>query len=223
MKMPYRLLLIMALAFAVTDLQAQTDTTRMQKETIVEISTDLGTMKVKLYNQTPQHRDNFIKLAKEGFYNGTLFHRVIKDFMIQGGDPNSKNAQPGQMLGNGDVGYTIPAEIVDTLYHNRGVLAAARDNNPAKASSGCQFYIVQGRPFTDDEINRTESGLGIKYSPEQRQKYLTVGGAAWLDRNYTVFGEVIEGMDVIDKIGNTATGPNDRPVKDIKMTVKVIE
>ena len=193
------------------------------KDRIVEITTDMGTMKVKLYNDTPLHRDNFIKLASEGFYNGLLFHRVIKDFMIQGGDPNSKTAAPDAMLGAGDVGYKIPAEIKDHLYHKKGTLAAARDNNPEKASSGCQFYIVQGKPMTATELDMHESRAGYKFTPQQRKDYSSVGGTPFLDKNYTVFGEVIEGMDVIDKIAAVKTKPGDRPEADVKMTVKVIQ
>ena len=164
-----------------------------------------------------------LKLAREGFYNGTLFHRVIKSFMIQGGDPNSKNAKPGEMLGNGDVGYTIPAEFNDSLFHKKGALAAARDNNPAKASSGCQFYIVQGKPSNDNELNSYEMRTGHKYPDNQRQVYKTLGGTPFLDQNYTVFGEVVEGLDVIGKIASVPKDGMDRPLTDVKMTVRVIE
>ena len=202
---------------------AQTENKKKQKETMVEITTDYGKIKIKLYNETPKHRDNFIKLAKEGFYNGTLFHRIIKGFMIQGGDPQSKDAKQGQMLGSGDVGYKIPAEFVDGLFHKKGALAAARDNNPEMASSGCQFYIVQGKPMTDADLNSMEARSGKKYTPAQRLAYTTAGGTPFLDGAYTVFGEVVEGMDVLDKIANVPCGPADRPVQDVKMTVKVIE
>jgi peptidyl-prolyl cis-trans isomerase B (cyclophilin B) len=195
----------------------------MQKETMVEITTDLGTMKVKLYNETPLHRDNFIKLVTEKTLDSTLFHRVIKTFMIQGGDPQSKAAKPGQMLGSGDVGYKIPAEIKDSIYHKRGALAAARDNNPEKASSGCQFYIVQGKVFNMEELTMVESRMGSKFTDKQKELYTTVGGAPFLDGAYTVFGELVEGFDVLDSIGNTATGPNDRPATDIRMTLKIID
>lgn len=195
-----------------------------EKERIVEITTDMGKIKIKLYNETPQHRDNFIKLASEGFYNGTLFHRVIKDFMIQGGDPNSKNASPDAMLGSGDVGYKIPAEFNAALHHKKGALSAARDNNPEKASSGCQFYIVQGRQFSDNDLNGFEVRNKTKYTEKQRNDYKTIGGTPHLDMNYTVFGEVIEGLDVIDKIAAVPTKPGDRPVSDVKMiSVKVIK
>lgn len=192
------------------------------KDTLVEITTDFGTMKLKLYNETPLHRANFIKLVGEGFYDSLLFHRVIKDFMIQGGDPQSKNAAPGQMLGAGDVGYKIPAELIDTLFHKKGVLAAARDNNPQKASSGCQFYIVQGKKMTEQELTMAEGRLGFKLSEAQRQAYMNVGGSPWLDRNYTVFGEVVEGLDVIDKIAAVETLPGDRPKQDVRMKAKLV-
>jgi cyclophilin family peptidyl-prolyl cis-trans isomerase len=247
-------------------------------ERIVLISTDFGDMKVKLYNQTPLTRDNFVKLAQEGFYDSLLFHRVIKEFMIQGGDPGSKNAAPGAMLGGGDPGYTIPAEFHDSLYHKKGALCTARRETPEKASSGCQFYIVQGKKFTDEELNQMEQNINnsirpqfafqtiinrpenaalkeqftryqqnkqrdsvnalvastiqpminaevkaFKYSEKQRTEYKTVGGTAMLDQNYTVFGEVIEGLDVIDKIAAVTTGSADRPVTDVRMKVKVIK
>lgn len=196
------------------------------KETIVEISTDYGTMKFKLYNETPLHRDNFIKLAKEGFYNGTLFHRVMKDFMIQGGDPQSRNAAPDVMLGNGGPGYTIPAEFNSKLIHKKGALAAARlgdQVNPQKASSGSQFYIVQGKPMTAAELNMMAARKNIKYTEEQIKTYETIGGTPFLDMDYTVFGEMISGMDVLDKIAAVATNPQSRPLQDVKMTVTVIE
>jgi cyclophilin family peptidyl-prolyl cis-trans isomerase len=191
-------------------------------DTLIEITTDYGTMKLKLYKETPLHRANFMKLVSEGFYDSLLFHRVIKGFMIQGGDPDSKNATPGKMLGSGDVGYKIPAELIDTLYHKKGVLAAARDGNPEKASSGCQFYIVQGKPMTEAEITQAEQRLGFTMSEKQKSDYMTVGGSPWLDRNYTVFGEIVEGLDVIDKIAAVKTLPGDRPETDVRMTVKLI-
>ena len=193
------------------------------KEQIVEITTKFGIIKVKLYNQTPLHRDNFIKLVGEGFYDNTLFHRVISKFMIQGGDPTSKMAKPDMPLGNGDVGYKIPAEFVDTLYHKRGALAAARDNNPEKESSGCQFYIVQGKPVTAIELSGIEQRSGKHYNKEQKNTYTTLGGTPFLDHDYTVFGEVIEGMDIVDQIASQPTNPGDRPKEDIKMTMKLID
>lgn len=204
---------------------AQKKSTPTKKPAMVQITTDYGTIKIKLYDETPQHRDNFIKLAKEGFYNGTLFHRVIQGFMIQGGDPNSKNAPAGQPLGMGDVGYTVPAEFNPALIHKKGALSAARTENPTKASSGCQFYIVQGKTYTDAELDQMEMRTGIKYTPAQREIYKKSGGTPHLDMNYTVYGEVTEGLDVVDKIAAVQTNrqAGDRPVQDVKMTVKVIE
>lgn len=192
---------------------------------MVQIITDFGTMKIKLYNETPQHRDNFLKLAREGAYDGTLFHRVISDFMIQGGDPTSKGATAEQQLGMGGPGYTVPAEILPQLFHKRGALSAARTGdqmNPQRRSSGSQFFIVQGKVSTPEELAQLES-RGFVFSPEQKQAYTTTGGVPFLDAQYTVFGEVVEGLDVIDKIAAVQKGAADRPLTDIKMTVKVIE
>ena len=197
--------------------------THMEKVYYVKITTDFGTMKVKLYNETPLHRDNFVKLVSEGFYDSLLFHRVIKGFMIQGGDPQSKNAAAGQMLGSGDVGYRIPAEFNDSLYHKKGVLAAARDNNPEKASSGCQFYIVQGKPMIENELQMAERRSGKPMSEAKRNDYKTIGGSAWLDGEYTVFGEVVEGLDVIDKIAAVPCGPMDRPASDVRMKMVLVD
>lgn len=193
------------------------------KESMVIMSTDYGNIKIKLYNETPKHRDNFIKLVNEGFYNGTLFHRVIKSFMIQGGDPESKNAPAEKMLGSGSNGSTIPAEFDNKLIHKKGALAAARTENPTKASSDCQFYIVQGKVASIEELNGVESRSGIKYTEEQRKIYTTIGGTPFLDHSYTVYGEVIEGLDVIDKIAAVQTKPGDRPVTDVKITMKVVK
>lgn len=189
----------------------------------VLISTDYGDMKVKLYQETPRHTANFVKLVKEGFFDGLLFHRVINHFMIQGGDPNSKDAKEGQMLGDGNLGYTIPAEFVPGLYHKKGALAAARTNNPEKASSSCQFYIVQGNVWDDNGLQMIEQRYGKTFSPQQRECYKTVGGTPFLDNDYTVFGEVVEGLEVIDKIAAVPCGPNDRPKKDVKMKISIIE
>jgi len=197
-----------------------------KNETLVLISTDYGNIKIKLYNETPKHRDNFIKLVNEKFYDGTLFHRVIPNFMIQGGDPDSKTAKPNQALGNGGPGYTIPAEFNPKCFHKKGALAAARlgDNaNPKKESSGSQFYLVQGQVFKNENLNMMEQKMGIKFSAEQRKIYSTIGGTPFLDQNYTVFGEIIEGLDVIEKIAVVKTGANDRPVADVKMTMKIIK
>lgn len=195
----------------------------MENVYFVQITTDFGTMKVKLYNETPLHRDNFVKLVSEGFYDSLLFHRVIKGFMIQGGDPQSKNAAAGQMLGSGDVGYRVPAEFNDSLYHKKGVLAAARDNNPEKASSGCQFYIVQGKPMIENELQMAERRSGKPMSEAKRNDYKTIGGSVWLDGEYTVFGEVIEGLDVIDKIAAVPCGPMDRPASDVRMKMVLVD
>ncbi|WP_077155392.1 peptidylprolyl isomerase [Bacteroides bouchesdurhonensis] len=250
----------------------------MDKETLVKIETTLGDIKVKLYNETPKHRDNFIKLAKEGVYDGTLFHRVIKEFMIQAGDPESKNAPKGKMLGSGDVGYTIPAEFVYPKYfHRRGALSAARqgDNvNPKKESSGCQFYIVTGKVYNDSALINMERGMNenkvtlifnnlaqkhmkdiykmrkdndekgllelqdkliaqaeeeaakqpeFRFTPEQVEAYTTVGGTPHLDGEYTVFGEVVEGMDIVDKIQQVKTDRSDRPEEDVKIVKVEVE
>ena len=247
-----------------------------KKETVVVIETTLGTIKVKLYNDTPLHRDNFIKLVKEGFYNDLLFHRVIKNFMIQGGDPESKNASAGKQLGVGGPGYTLPAEIkYPERFHKRGALSAACQGdevNPEKKSSGSQFYIVWGEVYSDGKLdaiekqltqmqeqkifhalaathrseiinlrrNRDQEGLyalqeelikqtqkkmkelgPVRLTAEQRQVYKTVGGTPHLDGDYTVFGEVKEGLDVVEKIQQVQTGNADRPVKDIRMNMKI--
>jgi len=191
-----------------------------QKERKVIIKTNYGKVKLKLYNETPKHRDNFVKLAKEGFYNGTLFHRVIPEFMIQGGDPDSKNAKPGQRLGSGGLDYTVPAEFNPKFSHKKGALAAARTGdqaNPQKASSSCQFYIVVGKTYTDKELDQMERGGKIKYTDQQRADYKTIGGTPFLDQNYTVYGEVTKGMEIIDKIAKTEVNQTDRPKEDIVM------
>lgn len=189
--------------------------------THAEITTDFGAIEVILYNSTPLHRDNFIKLANEGFYEDLLFHRIVNGFMIQGGDPDSKNAAPGVSLGRGGPGYQIDAEI--GAPHFRGALAAARDGNPLKKSSGSQFYIVQGRPLSNEALDQMEAQKKIKYSPEQRQVYLQEGGSPFLDNDYTVFGEVISGMEVVDKIAEAETDPNSRPTQDIRMKVRILK
>jgi cyclophilin family peptidyl-prolyl cis-trans isomerase len=196
---------------------------KMDSSTYVLITTEYGDIKIRLYDETPLHRDNFIKLTKEKFFDSTLFHRVIPSFMIQGGDPQSKTAQPGQPLGMGDVGYRIPAEFNSNLIHKRGVLAAARDNNPQKASSGCQFYITQGRKYADAELDQIAKARGITWTDAQLQTYKELGGTPSLDMNYTVFGEVISGLEVVDKIAAEPRNGSDRPNKDIRMTVKIVE
>ncbi len=220
------ILAVAAFFMLISVANSQTKTTKKEKETMIELKTEFGTMKIKLYNETPKHRDNFIKLAKEGYYDGLLFHRVMKNLMIQVGDPNSRGASETAMLGSGGPGYTIPAEFNSALVHKKGALAAARQGdqvNPKKESSGSQFYIVQGDKQTDGALDNTERQVKIKYTPEQREAYKTIGGTPFLDMNYTVFGEVTEGLDVVDKIAAVQTKPGDRPVKDVKIiSVKVL-
>ena len=271
------LLTILACTLAGCKPGQKKDGNNMENETKLKIETSAGDIVVKLYNETPRHRDNFIKLAQDGTYEGTLFHRVIKDFMIQAGDPESKNVPKGKMLGAGDMGYTIPAEFVYPKYfHKKGALSAARqgDNvNPEKASSGCQFYIVTGKVYSDSTLLDMERQMNqlrlnnafqtlvqknmktiyklrregnqdglldlqdsliaqaeaqvekeepFRFTPEQVQAYTTVGGTPHLDGEYTVFGEVLEGMDVVDKIQRVKTDRNDRPEEDVvieKVTV----
>ena len=252
----------------------------------VLMTTTLGDVTLKLYDETPQHRDNFEKLVKEGFYDGLLFHRVIKDFMVQGGDPESKDAPANKQLGGGGPGYTIPAEFNPSLYHKKGALAAARtgQGNPEKRSSGCQFYIVTGKVATEAELlnmemsaNQREEQEAIQkyietnpeaqaklasfqqaynadpskaqeinaeymtwaeslkpaalkgitpfaYSDEQKEVYTTIGGTPFLDMNYTVFGEVVEGLDIVDQMGVVATNPGDRPKEDLKIiSMKIVK
>ena len=245
--------------------------TENEKRTLVKLETTMGNITVALYNETPKHRDNFIKLVKEGVYDSTLFHRVIKQFMIQAGDPDSKNASDTAMLGSGDVGYTIPAEFNPKFFHKKGVLAAARqgdDVNPEKASSGCQFYIVTGRKFTEPQLLGMENKINeqreealfdslarqhmkeiykmrkagdnagllelqdtleaqareladkeekFRFTPEQIKAYSTIGGAPHLDGSYTVFGEVTEGMEVVENIEIAKTNRADRPIENIRI------
>jgi cyclophilin family peptidyl-prolyl cis-trans isomerase len=192
-------------------------------ECMVEIETEYGTMLAVLSNKTPLHRDNFIKLSDEGYYDDLVFHRVISDFMIQGGDPNSRNAEPGIPLGGGGPDYKIPAEFVDTLVHVKGALAAARTNNPMKESSGSQFYIVQGKKMSAEQVDYIESQKGFRYTPEARKAFIELGGTPFLDREYTVFGHIIKGLEVIDKIAAVQKDGRDRPIKDVKMKIRVIK
>jgi len=203
-----------------------------QKEEImgnpeVILHTNYGDIKIMLYNVTTGHRDNFLKLAQESFYDSTLFHRVIAGFMIQGGDPESKKADPGKRLGASGPGYTIPAEFRKDLIHKKGALAAARQGdqfNPQKRSSGSQFYIVVGRKWTSDEMNLVEQQKGFKYTDKQRETYMTLGGYPFLDREYTVYGEVVEGLDVVEAISVVDTNPADRPLKDVIIErVEIVE
>lgn len=203
------------------------------KETRVLIKTEYGNMVIKLYDDTPLHRDNFIKLTESGFYNDLLFHRIISGFMIQGGDPDSKNANLESNLGQGGPGYTIPAEILPHYYHKKGALAAARKPdqvNLERASSGSQFYIVQGKPQNtqilvnlQDRKNLSNPGMDFQYSDQAIKDYGNLGGSPHLDGEYTIFGEVIEGMDVIDKIAKVAVNSQSRPLENIKMSVEVLK
>lgn len=188
----------------------------------ISITTDKGSCLLKLYNATPLHRDNFVKLVRTGYYDNLLFHRVINHFMVQGGDPDSRYAAQGQMLGEGGPGYTVNAEIQDTLFHKKGAIGAARDNNPAKASSGSQFYLVDGRVFTEAALDSLEQFKmkGRKFSEAQRKIYTTIGGTPHLDGNYTVFGELIKGGEVVDQIAAVKTDKQDRPVDNVKMQMK---
>lgn len=192
----------------------------------VKLTTDSGIIVIRLYDSTPLHRDNFVKLVNEHFYDSLLFHRVIKGFMIQGGDPLSKNADSAAMLGmgGGDMAR-IPAEFRTTLFHKKGVLAAARDGNPEKASSACQFYIAQGKKYTDAELNMLEGQMGQKFSVAKRLAYKTVGGIPFLDMNYTVYGEVETGLEVVDKIAGVLTSgdPFNRPLGNVRMRMEVIK
>lgn len=185
--------------------------------------TDSGTITLRLSDSTPLHHDHFLSLVKQGYYDSILFHRVINSFMIQGGDPDSKRAKPGEKLGNGGPSYTIPAEFRTTLFHRKGVLAAARQGdlaNPQKASSGSQFYIVQGKKFTPAGLDSVETYRlkGRKIPAEQRVVYQTLGGSPHLDQQYTIFGEVVMGLEVVDKIAGTLTDPENRPLTDIRIT-----
>lgn len=192
--------------------------------TYVRIITSKGECVLKLYDETPLHRNNFIKLVREGYYDDLLFHRVINHFMIQGGDPNSRYAAEKQLLGEGGPNYTIPAEFNDNLFHKKGAIGAARDDNPEKASSGSQFYLVQGRTFSDrglDSLEQLRLG-GRKIPPHQREVYKTLGGTPHLDQNYTVFGEVISGIAVIDSVAAVATDRRDRPLQDQRMKMVLL-
>lgn len=276
MKTVLKLSFITAMILVVFSCEKKSDTTEItEHRQKIEMVTDQGTIMIELYNETPLHRDNFIKVAQDGVYDSVMFHRVIESFMIQGGDPDSKYAQPGDTLGNGGLDYRVDAEFDPNLFHKKGVLAAARDGNPERASSSTQFYIVQGKVFNDSLLDRAEeringwlaehyfkkdpenkslvdslqkaidqenmaqyrlyndsiSSLAKSYdnfdnhtiSEEQRTVYKTLGGTPHLDQNYTVFGEVIEGLNVVDSIAKVTTGPFDRPVEDVRIiSVKVL-
>lgn len=196
----------------------------------VILHTKFGDMGIQLFEDTPLHRENFLQLARSHAYDSTLFHRVIQDFMIQGGDPLSKDPAKASLAGTGGPGYTLPAEILPQYFHAKGMIAAARlgdQVNPKRESSGSQFYIVQGKVMTDDEINRAEQqlkgvlGQDFSFSPEARSAYKTIGGSPWLDRQYTVFGKVLTGMEVIDRIAMVEKLPGDRPKDPVMMTMEV--
>ena len=213
--------------FLVITCIAQKDSTIKKKDRKRDVlmQTTMGDIIIRLSDSTPLHRDNFLKLVKVGYYDSILFHRVIKDFMIQGGDPNSKRTTAGQPLGNGGPGYTVPAELRKTLFHKKGAIAAARmgDNaNLTKASSGSQFYIVQGKVFTDAGLDSVETFRlnGKKIPAEQRAVYKTIGGTPHLDQGYTIYGEVVKGLDIIDKIAAVQTSKaqdRDRPLQDVRI------
>lgn len=264
--------MLLAICVLLVSCNMKSNNSNMSKEQKVKIETTVGDIVIKLYNETPQHRDNFIKLVQDGVYEKTLFHRVIKDFMIQAGDPDSKDAPKGKALGSGDMGYTIPAEIVyPQLFHKKGALSAARlgdQVNPEKASSGCQFYIVTGQVYSEESIIGLESQMNeakvhkaferlanghmkeiyklrkaqddealyalqedllakaeleaaqepqFAFTPEQVSAYTTVGGTPHLDREYTVFGEVLEGLDIVEKIEVVETDRSDRPNEDVRI------
>jgi peptidyl-prolyl cis-trans isomerase B (cyclophilin B) len=193
-----------------------------QDTTFIQIETPLGTMKGYLANETPLHRDNFIKLINEQFYDSLLFHRVIPGFMIQGGDPDSKNAKAGIPLGMGGPGYLVPAEFVDSLAHVKGALAAARSNNPEKKSSGSQFYIVSGRPVALTDLPLQEFKHNFKYTESVKQEYQALGGTPCLDHDYTVFGRITEGLDIIDQIAASMADGRNRPLDNIWMKISII-
>ncbi|MGN6295307.1 MAG: peptidylprolyl isomerase [Ginsengibacter sp.] len=192
----------------------------------MKIETDSGTMVVRLSNKTPKTTANFLKLVNGHFYDGLLFHRVIEGFMIQGGDPDSRNAPAGKMLGEGGLKYTVPAEFDTSLFHQKGAIAMAResdDMNPEKASSSTQFYIVEGRTFTNTEMDKIEEKFKILIPKSHRAMYRSVGGAPFLDMNYTVFGQVVDGLAVIDKIAHAAKDKNNRPLTDIHMKITIMK
>lgn len=196
-----------------------------RKSVEVLLETDMGDIRIVLSDSTPLHRDNFVRLVEEGYFDSLLFHRVIENFMIQGGDPDSRYAEPGARLGEGGPDYTVPAEFrYPELVHRRGVLAAARegdDVNPLRASSGSQFYIVWGRVFTDEQLDKVQRRLdergGVTLTPEVREIYRTEGGCPHLDGSYTVFGMVVEGLDTVEAIQRVETDDNDRPLRDVRI------
>jgi peptidyl-prolyl cis-trans isomerase B (cyclophilin B) len=224
-----QLFLVCSLSFSALALSAQTTKpSPTVVERLVEIKTPFGTMVAKLYNSTPLHRDNFIAKVKSNFYDSLLFHRIIEGFMIQGGDPMSKHADSGMVLGAGDApGGMVPAEFRNKNFHKKGALAMARTDNPERASSNCQFYIVDGKTYDTATLNQLECNVrnnnpNFIYSPAQRAAYHTTGGTPFLDQNYTVFGEVVKGLEVIDKIAQQSKDDNDRPFKNIWMKIRML-
>lgn len=217
--------ILLVTAFTLTAQPPQYKLKKRDRKKDVLLQTSAGNITVRLYNQTPQHRDNFLYLVKTKYYDGVLFHRVINNFMVQAGDPDSKNAPAGKALGNGGPGYTVPAEFVPGIFHKKGVIAAARmgdDVNPKKASSGSQFYLVQGRVFTSQGWDSLMNGRlkGRTFSAEQVKTYTTIGGTPHLDDNYTVFGEIVKGLPVVDSIAVQPTSKaidRDRPLTDVKI------
>lgn len=211
-------------SFMIISFQAAGQDTK--DERLISIKTSVGEMIVRLYNETPAHRDNMIKLINEGFYQDQLFHRVIKDFMIQGGDPNSSGAEKGQRLGSGGPGYTVPAEFHKELIHKKGALAAARQGdsvNPEKASSGSQFYLVQGKVLSQEEIEYLKQRGVASFSEQSEEIYMTIGGTPHLDGSYTVFGEVLKGLEILDTIASRPTDAYDRPMEDIVYSISLIK
>lgn len=199
---------------------------KKSKGDLVLLSTEFGDMKIMLYDETPIHKENFLKLVKEGAYDGSTFHRVIQKFMIQGGSPKTKINEDGTPMETGETEHRLPAEFVEGLYHKKGAVAAARQGdgvNPEKKSSGYQFYIVQGKPFNNNQLAGMEKRSGITYTDEQKEVYNTIGGTPHLDGSYTVFGEVIEGLEVIDKIAAVQTDSRDKPLEDVRMTMTVVK
>ena len=208
-------LFILALFFLNQSTEAQS-----KKDYLVTIGTPWGEMHAVLFDKTPKHKANFLKLVDDKFYDGLLFHRIIDGFMIQGGDPNSRKAKPKETLGNGDAGYKVDAEILPDLFHKKGVLAAARDNNPAKASSGCQYYIVQGKMWNDSTLQQQMARSPQRvFTEQQKQVYKTIGGTPHLDGNYTVFGQVIDNLWVIDSVAMQKRDAQNRPLVDLPMTI----
>jgi cyclophilin family peptidyl-prolyl cis-trans isomerase len=217
MKNAFLILIVLFMAFQQSGCSQSTPQSKPGAETLVLIKTEYGDITLKLYNDTPLHRDNFIKLIKEGWYNGSPFHRIIPQFMIQGG---------GNKDGRADIGYTIPAEILPNHIHKKGALAAARMGdqvNPEKKSSGCQFYIVQGAILDAATLSTYEQRYKTTFTPEQKQAYTTLGGAPWLDGGYTVFGEVVSGYEVVDKIAAVPRDAGDKPLKPVTMTIEILE